>query len=86
MEIETLILLLSIFAVGVGCGYYLRDRISKKRRHLESKRSRRFQRGFPYAGAVSTLLAVGLFSGCGIPARHPRCMTIQGAERYLMNG
>jgi hypothetical protein len=42
-----LILLLSIFAVGVGCGYYGRDRISKKRRerYLESKNSRRSQRG-----------------------------------------
>ena len=40
-----LILVLSIFAVGAGCGYYLRDRISKKRREQylklrQSKRSR----------------------------------------------
>jgi hypothetical protein len=40
-----LILVLSIFAVGAGCGYFIgyvvRDRISKKRRELyESKRSR----------------------------------------------
>jgi hypothetical protein len=38
-----LILVLSIFAVGAGCGYYLRDRISKKRheRYLASKQSKR---------------------------------------------
>jgi hypothetical protein len=38
-----LILVLSIFAVGAGCGYYLRDRISKKRheRYLASKKSKR---------------------------------------------
>jgi hypothetical protein len=38
-----LIFVLSIFAVGVGCGYYLRDRISKKRheRYLASKKSKR---------------------------------------------
>jgi hypothetical protein len=47
-----LILVLSIFAVGVWCGYYVRDRISKKRRELflESKRSRRSQRGSPTLG------------------------------------
>ena len=38
-----LIFVLSIFAVGAGCGYYLRDRISKKRheRYLASKKSKR---------------------------------------------
>jgi ribosomal protein S17E len=38
-----LIFVLSIFAVGVGCGYYLRDLISKKRheRYLASKQSKR---------------------------------------------
>jgi hypothetical protein len=38
-----LIFVLSIFAVGAGCGYYLRDRISKKRheRYLASKQSKR---------------------------------------------
>jgi hypothetical protein len=37
-----LIFVLSIFAVGAGCGYYLRDRIYKMRheRYLASKRSR----------------------------------------------
>jgi hypothetical protein len=40
-----LILVLSIFAVGAGCGYYVRDLISKKRREqylklTQSKRSR----------------------------------------------
>jgi hypothetical protein len=47
-----LILVLSIFIVGVGCGYYLRDRISKKRRerYLETKHSRRSQRGFAPLG------------------------------------
>jgi hypothetical protein len=46
------ILVLSIFVVGVGCGYYLRDRISKKRRerYLVSKRSRRSQHGPPTIG------------------------------------
>jgi hypothetical protein len=40
------ILVLSIFAVGAGCGYFVRDRISKKRRelYLGSKRSRRGSR------------------------------------------
>src|ERR1700681_3197297 len=38
-----LFFVLSIFAVGAGCGYYLRDRISKKRheRYLASKKSKR---------------------------------------------
>jgi hypothetical protein len=38
-----LILVLSIFAVGAGCGYYLRDWISKKRRerYLKLKQSKR---------------------------------------------
>jgi hypothetical protein len=38
-----LFFVLSIFAVGAGCGYYLRDRISKKRheRYLASKQSKR---------------------------------------------
>jgi hypothetical protein len=38
-----LIFVLSIFAVGVGCGYYLRDLISKKRheRYLALKQSKR---------------------------------------------
>src|ERR1700730_10039684 len=38
-----LILVLSIFAVGAGCGYYLRDLVSKKRRkrYLASKQSKR---------------------------------------------
>ena len=38
-----LIFVLSIFAVGAGCGYYLRDRISKTRheRYLASKQSKR---------------------------------------------
>jgi hypothetical protein len=38
-----LILVLSIFAVGAGCGYYVRDLISKKRRerYLKSKQSKR---------------------------------------------
>jgi hypothetical protein len=41
-----LILVLSIFAVGAGCGYYLRDRISKKRheRYLASKQSKQSKR------------------------------------------
>jgi hypothetical protein len=40
MEIATLILLLAIFAAGVGCGYFVRDRISRKRRerYLRAKR------------------------------------------------
>jgi hypothetical protein len=55
-----LILVLSIFAVGAGCGYFVRDRISKKRRelylkrhelHLESKRRRR---GSPALGRFLT--------------------------------
>jgi hypothetical protein len=59
-----LIWCLSIFVVGVGRGYYLRDRISRKRRHLESKRSRRSQRGSPTLGiSINTPLAVGLFNG-----------------------
>jgi hypothetical protein len=47
-----LILLLSIFAAGVCFGYYLRDRISRKRRelYLESKRSRRSHHGSPTMG------------------------------------
>jgi hypothetical protein len=47
-----LILVLSIFAVGAGsgawCGYFVRDRISKKRRELYLKRhelSKRSGRG-----------------------------------------
>jgi hypothetical protein len=38
-----LILVLSIFAVGAGCGYYLRDWISKNRRerYLKLKQSKR---------------------------------------------
>jgi hypothetical protein len=38
-----LILVFSIFAVGAGCGYYVRDLISKKRRerYLKSKHSKR---------------------------------------------
>jgi hypothetical protein len=38
-----LILVLSIFAVGAGCGYYVRDMISKKRRerYKKSKQSKR---------------------------------------------
>jgi hypothetical protein len=38
-----LIFVLSIFAVGAGCGYYLRDRISKMRheRYLASEQSKR---------------------------------------------
>jgi hypothetical protein len=38
-----LIFVLSIFAAGTGFGYYLRDRISKKRhkQHLKSKQSKR---------------------------------------------
>jgi hypothetical protein len=38
-----LILVLSIFAVGAGCGYYVRDLISKRRRerYLKSKQSKR---------------------------------------------
>jgi hypothetical protein len=54
MEIVHLILLSALFAAGVGCGYYLRDRISKKRRHLVSKRSRRSQRGSPGGGFYTT--------------------------------
>jgi hypothetical protein len=40
MEIVNLILLSALFAAGVGCGYYMRDRISRKRRkrHLRAKR------------------------------------------------
>jgi hypothetical protein len=40
MEIAYLILLSALFAAGVGCGYYIRDRISRKRRerHLRAKR------------------------------------------------
>jgi hypothetical protein len=47
-----LILVLSIFAAGVCFGYYLRDRISRKRRelYLESKRSRRSHHGSPTMG------------------------------------
>ena len=43
IAVGDLILVLSIFAVGAGCGYYLRDRISKKRheRYLASKKSKR---------------------------------------------
>ena len=38
-----LILVLAIFAAGTGFGYYLRDRISKKRleQYLKSKQSKR---------------------------------------------
>jgi hypothetical protein len=38
-----LIFVLSIFAVGAGCGYYLRDRVSEKRRerYQKSKQSKR---------------------------------------------
>jgi hypothetical protein len=38
-----LILVLSIFAVGAGCGYYVRDLISKRRRerYIRSKQSKR---------------------------------------------
>jgi hypothetical protein len=38
-----LILVLSIFAVGAGCGYYLRDWISKRRRkrYLKLKQAKR---------------------------------------------
>ena len=38
-----LIFVLSIFAVGAGCGYYLRDLVSKKRRerYQKSKQSKR---------------------------------------------
>jgi hypothetical protein len=38
-----LILVVSIFAIGTGCGYYLRDLISKKRRerYLKLKHSTR---------------------------------------------
>lgn len=38
-----LIFVFSIFAAGTGFGYYLRDRISKKRlrQHLKSKQSKR---------------------------------------------
>jgi hypothetical protein len=38
-----LIAVLSIFAVGAGCGYYLRDWISKNRRerYLKSKQLKR---------------------------------------------
>jgi hypothetical protein len=41
-----LIFVLSIFAVGAGCGYYLRDWISKKRheRYLASKQSKQSKR------------------------------------------
>jgi hypothetical protein len=35
-----LILLLSIFAAGIGCGYYLGDRKSRKRRYPASKRDK----------------------------------------------
>jgi hypothetical protein len=40
-----LIFVLSIFAVGVGCGYCVRSLISKKRRELyqASKQSRHFR-------------------------------------------
>jgi hypothetical protein len=40
MEIVNLILLSALFAAGVACGYYLRDRKSRKRRerHLRAKR------------------------------------------------
>ena len=49
-----LILVLSIFAVGAGCGYFVRERISKKRRELyvESKRSRRSRHGSPALGRI----------------------------------
>jgi hypothetical protein len=38
-----LIVVLSIFAVGAGCGYYLRDWISKRRRerYLKLKQAKR---------------------------------------------
>ena len=41
MEIVDLILLSGLFAAGVGCGYYVRDLISRKRRerHLRAKRN-----------------------------------------------
>jgi hypothetical protein len=40
MEIVYLILSSALFAAGVSCGYYVRDRISRKRRerYLRSKR------------------------------------------------
>jgi hypothetical protein len=40
MEIVYLILSSALFAAGVGCGYYVRDRISRKRRerYLRAKR------------------------------------------------
>jgi hypothetical protein len=42
MEIVNLIFCFAIFAAGIGCGYYVRDRISGKRheRHLRAKRYR----------------------------------------------
>jgi hypothetical protein len=47
-----LILVLSIFAVGAACGYFVRERISKKRRELyiESRRARRSRHGYPPLG------------------------------------
>jgi hypothetical protein len=48
----TLLLVLSIFAVDAGCGYFGRERISKKRRelYLESWRARRSRHGSPALG------------------------------------
>jgi hypothetical protein len=49
-----LILVLSIFAAGGWCGFYLRDRISKKRRelYLASRRARRSRRDPPTIGQI----------------------------------
>jgi hypothetical protein len=48
------IFVLSIFAAGVGCGYYVRHLISKKRRdrYLEWKRSKRSRKTVSQARAV----------------------------------
>jgi hypothetical protein len=46
------VLVLSIFAVDAGCGYFVRERISKKRRelYLESRRARWSRHGSPALG------------------------------------
>jgi hypothetical protein len=46
VSVADLILVLSIFAVGAGCGYYVRSLISKKRRELflASRQQKHFRR------------------------------------------
>ena len=55
LAMEDLILVLSIFAVGVGCGYYVRDVISKRRRKrvLKAKQARRSRKYSPLTSGVA---------------------------------